>query len=161
MAGPARVAASRREPSGPAVALTPSASWLIRVSHTSGQCGCSGRRFQSLAAPVSAGTPGGSSMRVVEIVRLASGSWGAFPARWSARQAATSTFSTLMAWVGHASTHAGVRPSVRRGWHRSHFDTMRRSGWNTGTEYGQFHVQYWQPMQSSAWCATIPLGSFS
>ena len=43
----------------------------------------------------------------------------------------------------------------------SHFVTMRRSGWNTGTEYGQFQVQYWQPMQSSAWWATTPLASFS
>ncbi len=43
----------------------------------------------------------------------------------------------------------------------SHFVTMRRSGWNAGTEYGQFQVQYWQPMQSSAWWATTPLASFS
>ena len=32
------------------VALTPTASWLRSVSHTNGQCGCSGRTFQSLAA---------------------------------------------------------------------------------------------------------------
>ena len=43
----------------------------------------------------------------------------------------------------------------------SHLVTMRRSGWNAGTEYGQFQVQYWQPMQSSAWWATMPLSSFS
>ena len=47
-----------------------------------------------------------------------------------------------MACVGQASTHAGASPSASRGWHRSHLVTMRRSGWSTGTEYGQFHVQY-------------------
>src|SRR5688500_2384649 len=71
------------------------------------------------------------------------------------------TFSTVIACVGQALTQAGVRPSARRGWHMSHFVTIRRSGWNAGTEYGQFHVQYWQPMHSSAWCATTPLLSFS
>ena len=43
-------AASARSGVEPAVALTPTAIWLTSVSHTSGQCGCSGRRFQSLAA---------------------------------------------------------------------------------------------------------------
>ena len=100
-------------------------------------------------------------MRVVDSVSSDVGSCGASPAAWSARQAATSTFSTVMAWVGQASTHAGARPSARRGWHMSHLVTMRRSGWNAGTEYGQFQVQYWQPMQSSAWWATTPLSSFS
>src|SRR6185503_15000948 len=86
---------------------------------------------------------------------------GASAPVWSARQAATSTFSTVMAWVGQAPTQAGASPSSRRGRHMSHLVTMRRSGWNTGTEYGQFHVQYWQPMQSSAWCSTTPLSSFT
>ncbi len=66
-----------------------------------------------------------------------------------------------MAWVGQAPTQAGSIPSARRGWHMSHLVTIRRSGWKAGTEYGQFHVQYWQPMQSSAWWATMPLSSFS
>ena len=43
----------------------------------------------------------------------------------------------------------------------SHFVTIRRSGWKTGTEYGQFHVQYWQPMQSSGCWMTIPFANFS
>ena len=66
-----------------------------------------------------------------------------------------------MAWVGQAPTHAGALPASRRGLHMSHLVTMRRSGWNTGTLYGQPQVQYWQPMQSSAWWATTPLASFS
>ena len=48
------------------------------------------------------------------------GSCGASPADGSARHAATSTFSTVMAWVGQASTQAGSNPSARRGWHMSH-----------------------------------------
>ncbi len=60
-----------------AVALTPRATWLTTVSHTSGQWGCSGRRFQSLAANVSIGTPSGRVMRVVDTVIDESGSWGA------------------------------------------------------------------------------------
>src|SRR3954468_23725166 len=71
------------------------------------------------------------------------------------------TFSTVIACVGQASTHAGNIPSSSRGLHRSHFVTMRRSGWNAGTEYGQLHVQYWQPTQSSAWWITMPSLSFS
>ena len=57
--------------------LAPTAIWLTRVSQTSGQCGCSGRRFQSLAAYVSTGTDRGSSIRVVEIVSPLFGSCGA------------------------------------------------------------------------------------
>ncbi len=64
-----------------------------------------------------------------------------------------------MAWVGHALAQAGSRPSPNRGRHMSHLVTMRRSGWKAGTEYGQFQVQYWQPMHSSAWWATTPLSS--
>ena len=85
----ASTAASSRSPAEPAVALTPRASWLSNVSHTSGQCGCSGRRFQSLAAYVSAGTSRGSSMRVVDSVSSTLGSCGASPAEWSARHSAT------------------------------------------------------------------------
>ena len=66
-----------------------------------------------------------------------------------------------MAWVGQASTHAGRYPPSSRGWHMSHLVTMRRSGWKAGTEYGHVQVQYWQPMQSSAWWATMPFDSFS
>ena len=98
---------------------------------------------------------------MVESVSATSASCGASPALGSARHCATSTASTVIACVGHASTHAGARPESRRGRHRSHFVTIRRSGWKTGTEYGQLHVQYWHPMQSSAWCATMPLASFS
>ena len=65
-----------------------------------------------------------------------------------------STISTSSARVGHAPTQAGLSPSSSRGRHMSHLVTMRRSGWNAGTEYGQFQVQYWQPMHSSAWWAT-------
>ena len=132
------------------MALTPSATWLTSVSQTSGQWGSSGRRFQSLAANVSSGTSRGSSMRVVDTVRSPLGSSGASAARWSARHSATFTFSTVMAWVGQASTHAGRYPPSRRGRHMSHLVTMRRSGWNAGTEYGQVQVQYRHPMQSSA-----------
>src|SRR5688500_14150108 len=52
----ASAAARMRCASVEVVALTPAAVWLTTVSHTSGQCGCSGRRFQSLAANVSIGT---------------------------------------------------------------------------------------------------------
>ena len=158
---PARAAPTKRSPNVPAVRLTPTASWLTSVSHTRGQWGCSGRTFQSLAAYVSSGRSAGSVMRVVDRVMSALGSCGASAARWSARQSATFTFSTVIACVGQASTHAGSIPSARRGWHMSHLVTMRRSGWKAGTEYGQLHVQYWQPTQSSAWCTTIPLSSFS
>ncbi len=78
------------------------------------------------------------------------GSSGASPAAWSARQAATFTVSTEIALVGQAPTQAGSSPCSRRGRHMSHLVTIRRSGWKTGTEYGQFQVQYWQPMHSSA-----------
>ena len=142
------------------MALTPSATWLTSVSQTSGQCGSSGRRFQSLAAYVSSGTSSGQLDAGGRQREVAARQLGASAARWSARHASTFTFSTVMAWVGQASTHAG-RPSSSRGWHMSHLVTMRRSGWNTGTEYGQVQVQYWQPMQSSAWWATMPLSSFS
>ena len=98
---------------------------------------------------------------MVDSVRSADGSNGASPAPWSSRQAATFTVSTEMACVGQAPTQAGSRPCSRRGRHRSHFVTMRRSGWNTGTEYGQFHVQYWQPMHSSARWATTPFPSLT
>ncbi len=111
------------------------------VSHSSGQWASSGRRSQSPAAIVSGGTPGGSVMRVVDSVSDAAGRWGASPARWSARQASTSTFSTVMASVGQAATHAGANPSSSRGWHMSHLVAIRRSGWKAGTEYGQVQVQ--------------------
>jgi hypothetical protein len=66
-----------------------------------------------------------------------------------------------MAWVGQASTHAGFDPASSRGRHMSHLVTILRSGWNTGTLYGQFHVQYWHPMHSSARCCTTPLPSLT
>ena len=141
------------------MALAPTATWVSSVSHTSGQCGCSGRGDQASPLCISVGRSRGSVMRVVDSVRPASGRLGALPAEWSARHAATSTFSTVMAKVGQASTQAGARPSSSRGRHMSHLVTMRRSGWKVGTEYGQFQVQYWQPMQSSALCWTIPLSS--
>ncbi len=129
------------------------------MSQTSGQCGCSGRRFQSLAENVSIGTSSGSAIRVVDSVMSALGRQGASPAAWSARHSSGRTFSTVMACVGQAATQAGAKPDSSRGWHRSHLVTMRRSGWNAGTEYGQVQVQYWHPMQSSAWWATMPLSS--
>ena len=52
----------------------------------------------------------------------------------SARHSATFTFSTVMACVGQASTHAGIAPASSRGLHMSHLVTMRRSGWKAGTE---------------------------
>jgi hypothetical protein len=60
------------------VALTPTATWVRTVSHTSGQWGSSGWTVQSLAAIDAGGTFGGSSMRVVEMVRSDEGRWGAF-----------------------------------------------------------------------------------
>jgi hypothetical protein len=91
----------------------------------------------------------------------AEGRWGASAVRWSSRQAATFTGSMSSARVGHAPTHAGASASSRRGLHMSHLVTIRRSGWKTGTEYGQFQVQYSQPMHSSALWATTPLSSLT
>ena len=41
----------------------------------------------------------------------------------------------------------------------SHLPTTPRSGLYCGTPYEQFQVQYWQPMQVSALCSTIPVAA--
>src|SRR5438552_17250453 len=41
----------------------------------------------------------------------------------------------------------------------SHLPTTPRSGLYWGTPYEQFHVQYWQPMQVSALCRTMPVAA--
>ena len=112
-----------------------------------------------MTARVSAGTYTGWTTRVVDRVMHAGGSPGPSAAAWSARHAATSTFSTPIAFVGHDFTQAGAWPASSRGRHMSHLDTIRRALSYTGTSYGQFQMQYWQPMHSSASWATIPLSS--
>ena len=130
----AKAALPSRSPALLAATVMPTANWLTRVSQTRDQWGCSGRTFQSLAANVPIGKSTGSSMRVVERVSPELGNPGPSAAAWSARQRTTSTFSTVMASVGQACTQAGANPAPSRGWQRSHLVTMRRSGWNTGTE---------------------------
>ena len=64
-----------------------------------------------------------------------------------------------MALVGHDCTQAGAWPASSRGRHMSHLETIRLALSYTGTSYGQFQMQYWQPMHSAASWRTMPFSS--
>src|SRR5512134_2380429 len=63
--------------------------------------------------------------------------------RYLPRTLSCSTTVMRIASFGHACTHAGASPTVRRELHMSHLRTMPRFGRYCGTSYGHFITQYW------------------
>ena len=96
-------------------ANAPTESWVKTVIATNGQCGCSGFTRQESAFLMSGGRFFGNVMRVVEMLSSADGRPGALALRaYSCFHSSVLTISMRIALSGHALTHAGSRPSVRR-----------------------------------------------
>src|SRR5687768_15924159 len=114
------------------VANAPTDNCVSTVITTSGQCGHSG-----LTCVMSRGWAlGGRSTpdtRVVDRLK----SWDGASARrgdaMDARHSARFTISIVIAPSGHALTHAGAAPVVKRPWHMSHLPTTPRSALYCGT----------------------------